>query len=157
MLGIELSFPLVIASILILAEQAKRSNPIKIISSTIFFVICFEMYEFESSIPNIFIVGPIVIFFFYETVERLDRYILSGISYLIVGALLEGKGYTKLGYTVVHWLGVRLLLLYVVFLPMFDVNWVIIIFTISGIGIFISTWLNIFDIIDYPTDLELKE
>lgn len=137
------------AILIILYQQLHRGDFLKFISSAIFFYLCFEAYEFSSNIISIPVYGSIVLFFFYEAVEIIDRLFLSKISYEIVGLLLDGLGVSKEVYTVVHWLVVRLIILYFVVLPVLDNEGWIILMSIVGIIVVIGELSNKFNTLDF--------
>lgn len=143
---------LLIGISLIIIEQFKRIKPEKILMAAIYFIIVYELYIFKNSVAGIFILGPIMIYLFYEALELFDRRIISQITYIIVGLLLKNGSVSTLTYIVFHWIVVRLGLLYFVFLPLFDNHIAFIVISTIGFMIFLYNIAGLIGIIDVQTE-----
>ena len=123
---------------IILVQQSHRDNLLKIISSAIYFWIVYKVYDFSNPISNLPFFGYIFVFMFYQFLELFDRKVLSYVTYGIVGAILEDKNAPMELYTLCHLLLVRLVLLYLIVLPLLDHS--IIFAVISFLGLFVVTF-----------------
>jgi len=130
----------IIMLVIIVVEQFKRGDPTKIVSSAIYFFIVYELYEFQNNAVTVPVIGTIMIFLFYECLELLDRKVISKIAYTIVGVLCADSDVGRTAYTIMHWLVVRMIVLYVVLLPLFDRTAIFLLFSVIGLVIFITQW-----------------
>ena len=141
-----------IGILLIVIEQFKRLKPEKIFMAAIYFIVVYELYTFKNSVASIFVLGPIMIYLFYEVLEIFDRKVVSKITYIIVGAILKNESVSTLAYIFLHWIVVRLGLLYFLFLPMLDSTIPFIITSIVGLFIFLYNIAGFLGIIDVETE-----
>ena len=138
---------LIIGIFLIILEQMKRINPLKILFASLYFIVIYEIYTFENTVANISILGPIMIYLFYEALELFDRKLISKVTFIIVGAILKNESASTLTYIVFHWVIIRFGLLYLLFLPLLDASAAFIATSTLGLFIFIYNLLVFFGVI----------
>lgn len=132
----------IIMLVIIVVEQFKRGDPIKIFSNAIYFFIVYELYEFQNNAVTVPVMGTIIIFLFYECLELLDRKVISKIAYIIVGVLCADSDVERTTYTIMHWLVVRMIILYAVLLPLFDRTTIFLLLSFIGLVTFIAQWFT---------------
>jgi uncharacterized membrane protein len=125
----------------------KRINPLKILFASLYFIVIYEFYTFKNTVANISILGPIMIYLFYEALELFDRKLISKVTFIIVGAILKNESASTLTYIVFHWVIIRFGLLYLLFLPLLDDSAAFIATSTLGLFVFIYNSLAFFGVI----------